>query len=129
MYYYTNGEDSKETSQLVAKEQEMQMMPSQMDMLVADTNYPYVSEYEEECIRWLKEYIRKERKRLSSESNIFGVLTIHCKNRQARYIVNYMNKKGATIKYIEYEKPIRRNSEVRLVYYSREIGIINTPVW
>ena len=77
----------------------------------------------------LKEYIQKNRSGLISESDIFGTLTFEVKACHVLITLKILEEKGAVLKQKPlYDSPLRRNTMVRLIFYSKALGIINTPI-
>jgi len=77
----------------------------------------------------LQEYIRKNRAGLISESDVFGTLTFEVKACHVQVALKILEEKGAVLKHEPaYDSPLRRNNIVRLTFYSKNLGIINTPI-
>ena len=77
----------------------------------------------------LQEYIQKNRASLKSESDIFGTLTFEVKACHVSAALKFLEEKGAVLKEKPaYDQPLRRNTKVRLTFYSKNLGIVNTSL-
>lgn len=72
-------------------------------------------------------FIKSHRSALRSERDIFGTITIEVAPRYIPVVTAILTEQGAALKEIRCEKPVRRNSNVKLVYYADKVGIVNEP--
>lgn len=83
-----------------------------------------------QALEELNTYLAENAKSIKSESDIFGRITIEITAKNMPEIVRFLNERGFIVdeNSIPLSKPKRRNQKVSIRYYSKNIGIINTPI-